>query len=133
MWKDIPSIIVSDTVIFRYMIWKTPKNWLSGETYHRGASIVYATTKSMVLPSLVASMASVSEASVAGSALTEFLTKSHIVKVINMSNAVVHEFTSHIKSVIALAILRPWSIVMSCSLDHTIRLFNLQTFKEIYR
>ncbi|KAJ3415851.1 WD repeat-containing protein 87 [Chytridiales sp. JEL 0842] len=54
------------------------------------------------------------------------------IKVINMANIVIHEFLGHIKSITALIILHERGILLSCSLDYTIRMFNLQTFKEIH-
>ncbi|KAI8618744.1 hypothetical protein BC830DRAFT_1107285 [Chytriomyces sp. MP71] len=54
------------------------------------------------------------------------------IKVINMTNAMVHEFTSHTRPITALAIYPYGPIVISCALDYTVRMYNLKTFKEVY-
>jgi WD40 repeat protein len=53
------------------------------------------------------------------------------IKVINIVNATVHEFVSHTKAVIAINVFPVGPLVVSCSNDQTLRLYNLKYFKEI--
>jgi WD40 repeat protein len=53
------------------------------------------------------------------------------IKVINIVNATVHEFVSHSKSVVAISVFPSGPLVVSCSADQTLRLYNLKYFKEI--
>ncbi|KAI9204830.1 uncharacterized protein BJ171DRAFT_598856 [Polychytrium aggregatum] len=54
------------------------------------------------------------------------------IKIKNLTNAVVHEFTSHTKRVTGLAVYPFGPIIMSCALDMTVRMYNLKNFKEVY-
>ncbi|KAI9351981.1 hypothetical protein BDR26DRAFT_850159 [Obelidium mucronatum] len=54
------------------------------------------------------------------------------IKIINMTNAMVHEFNSHTRPITSLAIYPYGPIVISCSLDYSVRMYNLKTFKEVY-
>ncbi|KAI8809581.1 hypothetical protein BJ742DRAFT_229573 [Cladochytrium replicatum] len=54
------------------------------------------------------------------------------VQIQNLMSSVVHEFSSHTKPVTALALYPFGPIVMSCSLDMTVRMYNLKTFREVY-
>ncbi|TPX76254.1 hypothetical protein CcCBS67573_g02463 [Chytriomyces confervae] len=54
------------------------------------------------------------------------------IKVINMTNSMVHEFKSHTRPITSLAIYPYGPIVISCALDYTVRMYNLKTFKEVY-
>ncbi|KAJ3333313.1 hypothetical protein HDU76_009467 [Blyttiomyces sp. JEL0837] len=54
------------------------------------------------------------------------------IKVVNMYNIIVHEFTNQSKTITALAIYPHGPVVIACSLDSTIRMYSLKTFKEVY-
>ncbi|KAJ3173402.1 hypothetical protein HK101_011054, partial [Irineochytrium annulatum] len=54
------------------------------------------------------------------------------IKVKNMTDAIVHEFTSHTKPITSLAFYPYGPIVISCALDYSVRMYNLKTFKEVY-
>jgi WD40 repeat protein len=53
------------------------------------------------------------------------------VRVINIENAIVHDFTSHTKSVVDIIIFSKGPLFASCGKDHTLRLYNLKYFQEI--
>ncbi|RKO92537.1 hypothetical protein BDK51DRAFT_29905, partial [Blyttiomyces helicus] len=53
-------------------------------------------------------------------------------KVRNMANALVHEFSSHTKPVTALGLYPHGPLIVSAALDYTVRLYCLKTFKEVY-
>ncbi|KAJ3287288.1 hypothetical protein HDU79_005826 [Rhizoclosmatium sp. JEL0117] len=54
------------------------------------------------------------------------------IKIINMTNDMVHEFNSHTRPITSLAIYPYGPVVISCALDYTVRMYNLKTFKEVY-
>ncbi|KAI9102055.1 hypothetical protein DFS34DRAFT_647837 [Phlyctochytrium arcticum] len=54
------------------------------------------------------------------------------IQIRNMNNALLHEFTSHTKPVTALALYPHAPMIISSSLDYTVRMFSLKTFKEVY-
>ncbi|KAJ3234305.1 hypothetical protein HDU81_001518 [Chytriomyces hyalinus] len=54
------------------------------------------------------------------------------IKVLNMTNSMVHEFKSHTRPITSLAIYPYGPIIISCALDYTVRMYNLKTFKEVY-
>ncbi|KAJ3093222.1 vacuolar transporter chaperone [Quaeritorhiza haematococci] len=54
------------------------------------------------------------------------------IKVMNSVFATIHQFVGHSKPVTAMAMYPHGSLFMSCSLDMTVRMYSLKTFKEVY-
>lgn len=55
------------------------------------------------------------------------------IKIVNSSRDTVHEFLCHTNHVVSISCLSSGSLFISCGADQTIRLFNLKTFREIFR
>ncbi|KAI9330745.1 hypothetical protein BDR26DRAFT_871157, partial [Obelidium mucronatum] len=54
------------------------------------------------------------------------------IKVLNSANVVVHEFWSQYKAVTALAVYPYGPVVVATSMDKSIRMYSLRSFKEVY-
>ncbi|KAJ3246359.1 hypothetical protein HDU78_007261 [Chytriomyces hyalinus] len=54
------------------------------------------------------------------------------VKILNTSNAQVHEFQSHYKAITSLAVYPFGPVIIATALDKSVRMYNLSTFKEVY-
>lgn len=57
---------------------------------------------------------------------------SRLVKIFNISNALVQEFVSHTKPVVSIVLFPKGNIFLSCSIDMTVRMYSLKSFKEVY-
>jgi WD40 repeat protein len=60
------------------------------------------------------------------------LTYIFLVKIFNISNALVQEFVSHTQPVVSIVLFPKGNIFLSCSIDMTVRMYSLKTFKEVY-
>ncbi|KAJ3332966.1 hypothetical protein HDU76_012463, partial [Blyttiomyces sp. JEL0837] len=54
------------------------------------------------------------------------------VKIINMTGSIVHEFRAHTKTITALSLYPHLPVVVSSSLDCTLRMLDLKSFQEVY-
>ncbi|KAI8821143.1 uncharacterized protein EV422DRAFT_595512 [Fimicolochytrium jonesii] len=54
------------------------------------------------------------------------------IQIRNMANAIIHEFNAHTQSVTALAMYPHGQVLMSAGMDSSVRMFDLNTFREIY-
>jgi WD40 repeat protein len=55
------------------------------------------------------------------------------VKIWSVTNTFIHEFCGHYKAVVGMSLYSKGPCLITASLDKTVRLWNLKTFKEAYR
>jgi len=54
------------------------------------------------------------------------------IELLNSTKDMVQQFTSHTKAIISIILFPRTQLFLSCSLDMTIRMYSLSSFKEIY-